>query len=175
MVRTFYAQRTLRPSYCASRSIQKPSRHITGLCRVDWRQQHAAGIAGGAPLWVLEGEGFELVLSLNDRNLPVLLYQLDRDVQRALTKTADRSVDQFLECFAETDAGQGQVPKRGTVTILSPGRIAIILIFGRRSSRPAALPAAVGDEQQLLHQRHASDVAIAASPEMPSNCSAFSD
>ncbi|OSI24906.1 hypothetical protein BST65_17270 [Bradyrhizobium canariense] len=59
----------------------------------------------GVPLLVIEGEAFDLVPSLDDRQLADLFYQLDRDVLRAQTETDDRSVDQFLERLADLDAG----------------------------------------------------------------------
>lgn len=61
----------------------------------------------GVPLSVIEGEAFDLVPSLNDRDLADLIYQLDRDVQRAQTETDDRSLDQMLERLAELDCGRG--------------------------------------------------------------------
>lgn len=61
----------------------------------------------GVPLLVIEGEAFDLVPSLNDRDLADLIYQLDRDVQRAETETDDRALDQMLESLAELHAGRG--------------------------------------------------------------------
>ena len=45
---------------------------------------------------MIEGEAFDLVPSLNDGDLADLLYQLDRDVQRAQAETDERALDQFL-------------------------------------------------------------------------------
>ena len=50
----------------------------------------------GVPVLVIEGEAFDLVPSLNDGDLADLLYQLDRDVQRAQAETDERALDQFL-------------------------------------------------------------------------------
>jgi hypothetical protein len=61
----------------------------------------------GVPLLVIEGEAFDLVPSLDDRELADLVYKLDRDVQRAQTETEDRSLDQFLDRLANLDAGRG--------------------------------------------------------------------
>lgn len=61
----------------------------------------------GVPLLVIEGEAFDLVPSLNDRDLADLIYQLNRDVQRAETETDDRALDQMLESLAELDSGRG--------------------------------------------------------------------
>lgn len=59
------------------------------------------------PLLVIEGEAFNLVPTLNDRDLADLVYQLDCDVQRAETETDNRSLDQFLDRLADLDAGRG--------------------------------------------------------------------
>ncbi|WOH63685.1 hypothetical protein [Bradyrhizobium sp. BWA-3-5] len=50
----------------------------------------------GVPLLVIEGEAFDLVPSLNDGDLADLVYQLDRDVQRAEGETDDRALHQLL-------------------------------------------------------------------------------
>ncbi|WP_158231316.1 hypothetical protein [Bradyrhizobium sp. C9] len=55
---------------------------------------------------VIEHEAFDLVPSLNDRDLADLVYQLDRDVSRAQTEADDRSIDQALERLAELDAAR---------------------------------------------------------------------
>ncbi|MCK1420919.1 MULTISPECIES: hypothetical protein [unclassified Bradyrhizobium] len=55
----------------------------------------------GVPLLVIEGEAFDLVPSLNDGDLADLVYQLDRDVQRAQAETDDRALDQFLGSLDE--------------------------------------------------------------------------
>ncbi|PDT73968.1 hypothetical protein CO675_27710 [Bradyrhizobium sp. C9] len=60
----------------------------------------------GVPLLVIEHEAFDLVPSLNDRDLADLVYQLDRDVSRAQTEADDRSIDQALERLAELDAAR---------------------------------------------------------------------
>ncbi|MHC6157682.1 hypothetical protein ACVSQB_38680, partial [Bradyrhizobium elkanii] len=49
---------------------------------------------------------FDLVPSLNDRDLADLVYQLDRDVSCAQTEADDRSIDQALERLAELDAAR---------------------------------------------------------------------
>ncbi|MGN8544600.1 hypothetical protein ACQPTN_06110 [Bradyrhizobium sp. 13971] len=55
---------------------------------------------------MIEHEAFDLVPSLNDRDLADLVYQLDRDVSRAQTEADDRSIDQALERLAELDAAR---------------------------------------------------------------------
>lgn len=62
----------------------------------------------GVPLLVIEREAFDLVPALSDRDLADLVYQLDRDVQRAETETDDRSLDQLLMRLGELDAHRGQ-------------------------------------------------------------------
>lgn len=57
---------------------------------------------------MIEGEAFDLVPALSDRDLADLVYQLDRDVQRAETETDDRSLDQLLMRLGELDAHRGQ-------------------------------------------------------------------
>ncbi|WP_146991673.1 hypothetical protein [Bradyrhizobium macuxiense] len=61
----------------------------------------------GMPLVVIENEAFDLVPSLDDRELADLVYQLDHDVLRAQKEPDDRSLDQVLERLAELDSSQG--------------------------------------------------------------------
>ena len=120
----------------------------------------------GVPVLVIEGEAFDLVPSLNDGDLADLLYQLDRDVQRAQARDGRAGTRPILgkpgpglELTSGNRRARDHRPRQDTLAvdiaiIAAPARAPIMGGATTTSMRWACRSSSARHDSRRHHQRH---------------------